>query len=90
MVGKVPARRKWGFLLPERRGRMLRRGWSVCPVEVLLTRHGHRTLAGLSRGRIITGILQPYADRPSAALSILKMLRPHCGNGLRETVALRS
>jgi hypothetical protein len=47
----------------------------VCPVEVLLTRHGHRTLAGLSRGRIITGILQPYADRPSAALSILTMLR---------------
>jgi len=47
----------------------------VCPVEMLLTRHGHRTLAGLSRGLIITVILPPYADRPSAALSILKMLR---------------
>jgi enterobacteria phage integrase len=30
---------------------------------------------GLTRERIITGILQPYADRPGAALSILKMLR---------------
>src|SRR6266498_2973293 len=44
-------------------------------IEVLRTRHGHRTVAGLSRERIITGILQPYADRPGAALSILKMLR---------------
>src|SRR5262249_12525975 len=31
--------------------------------------------AGLTRERIINGILQPYADRPGAALSILKMLR---------------
>jgi hypothetical protein len=30
---------------------------------------------GLSRERIITGILQPYADRPGAALDILKKLR---------------
>ena len=37
--------------------------------------HGHRTVAGLSRERIINGILAPYADRPGAALSILKMLR---------------
>src|ERR1019366_9220854 len=44
-------------------------------IEVLRTLHGHRTVAGLSRERIITGILQPYADRPGAALSILKMLR---------------
>lgn len=29
----------------------------------------------MSRERIVTGILQPYADRPGAALSILKMLR---------------
>ena len=39
------------------------------------TQHGHRSVAGLSRERIITGILQPYAERPGAALSILKMLR---------------
>jgi integrase len=44
-------------------------------IEVLRTQHGHRTVAGLSRERIITGILQPYADRPGSALSILKMLR---------------
>ncbi len=44
-------------------------------IEVLRTKHGHRTVAGLSRERIITGILQPFADRPGAALSILKMLR---------------
>jgi integrase len=44
-------------------------------IEALRTQHGHRTVAGLSRERIITGILQPYADRPGAALTILKMLR---------------
>jgi integrase len=44
-------------------------------IEVLRTQHGHRSLAGLTRERIIIGILQPYADRPGAALSILKMLR---------------
>jgi integrase len=44
-------------------------------IGILRTQHGHRTVAGLSRDRIKTGILQPYADRPGAALSILKMLR---------------
>ena len=44
-------------------------------IEVLRTKHGHRTVSGLTRERIVTGILQPYADRPGAALSILKMLR---------------
>jgi integrase len=44
-------------------------------IETLRTQHGHRTVAGLSRERIVTGILQPYAGRPGAALSILKMLR---------------
>jgi len=32
-------------------------------------------VAGLSRERIITGILQPFADRPGAALDTLKKLR---------------
>jgi integrase len=41
----------------------------------LRAQHGHRSLNGLSRERIVIGILQPYADRPGAALSILKMLR---------------
>jgi integrase len=44
-------------------------------IEALRTQHGHRTVAGLTRERIITGILRPYADRPGAALTILKMLR---------------
>jgi integrase len=44
-------------------------------LEALRTDHGHRTVAGLSRERIITGILQPYADRPGAALDSLKKLR---------------
>jgi enterobacteria phage integrase len=44
-------------------------------IETLRTQHGHRTVAGLSRERIVIGILQPYADRPGASLSILKMLR---------------
>src|SRR5271165_3484802 len=47
----------------------------VSRIEMLRTMHGHRTVAGLSRDRIVTAILQPYADRPGAALSILKMLR---------------
>lgn len=44
-------------------------------IEVLRTHHGNRSVVGLTRERIITGILQPYADRPGAALAILKMLR---------------
>jgi hypothetical protein len=44
-------------------------------VESLQTQHGHRTLVGITRERIVTGILQPYANRPGAALSILKMFR---------------
>ena len=44
-------------------------------IEALRSEHGHRTVAGLTRERIITGILRPYADRPGAALSTLKMLR---------------
>jgi enterobacteria phage integrase len=51
-------------------------------IEVLRTQHGHRTVVGLSRERIITGILQPYADRPGAALSILKMLRVLIRHGI--------
>jgi integrase len=44
-------------------------------IEALRIKHGHRTVAGLTRQRIVSGILQPYADRPGAALSILKTLR---------------
>lgn len=44
-------------------------------LEALRTDHGHRTVVGLSRERIITGILQPFANRPGAALDTLKKLR---------------
>jgi integrase len=44
-------------------------------IEEIRTRHGHRTLTGLNRQRIVLGILQPYANRPGTELSILKMLR---------------
>jgi enterobacteria phage integrase len=44
-------------------------------IETLRTEHGHRTVAGLTRQRIVTGILQPYADRPGAAHFTLKILR---------------
>jgi hypothetical protein len=42
---------------------------------MLRTEHGHRTVAGLSRERIVTGILEPFADRPVAALDALKGAR---------------
>jgi enterobacteria phage integrase len=51
-----------------------RAGYSS-PIETLQTKHGHRSVVGLTRQRIASGILQPYADRPGAALSILKILR---------------
>jgi integrase len=44
-------------------------------LESIRINHGHRAVAGLSRERIITFILQPYADRPGAALDTLKKLR---------------
>lgn len=44
-------------------------------IETLRTKHGHRTVSGLTRERIVTGILAPYADKPGAALATLKMLR---------------
>ncbi|MDP2333860.1 MAG: tyrosine-type recombinase/integrase [Reyranella sp.] len=44
-------------------------------LETIREDHGHRTVTGLSRERIVVGILQPYADRPGAALDTLKKLR---------------
>jgi enterobacteria phage integrase len=44
-------------------------------IETLRANHGHRSVAGLTRQRIVTGILQPYVGKPGAALGILKMLR---------------
>jgi integrase len=43
-------------------------------IETIRRDHGQRTVAGLNRERILA-MLQPYAAKPGAALSILKMLR---------------
>jgi enterobacteria phage integrase len=37
--------------------------------------HGHRTVSGMNRGRIITMMLEPFADYPGARLDTLKKLR---------------
>jgi integrase len=44
-------------------------------LETIRVDHGQRSVSGLTRERIISGILQPYADRPAAALDTLKKLR---------------
>jgi integrase len=44
-------------------------------LETMRVEHGHRSVIGLTRDRINTTILQPYADRPAAALDTLKKLR---------------
>ena len=44
-------------------------------IETLRAKHGHRSVAGLTRQRIVTGILEPYVGKPGAALGTLKMLR---------------
>lgn len=44
-------------------------------IEALREQHGHRSVSGLTKERIENGILAPYADRPGARLSALKMLR---------------
>jgi enterobacteria phage integrase len=43
-------------------------------LDLLRTEHGHRTVAGLTRQRIVA-IMQPYADRPGAALASFNLLR---------------
>jgi integrase len=44
-------------------------------LETIRTKHGHRLVAEMTRGRIVKAFLDPYCERPGAALSILKMLR---------------
>lgn len=44
-------------------------------IETLRRNHGHRSIVGLTRQRIVTGILQPYTGKPGAGLGILKILR---------------
>jgi integrase len=44
-------------------------------LEAIRVDHGHRAVAGLTKERIQTFILDPLADRPGAALDTLKKLR---------------
>lgn len=44
-------------------------------LEAIRVEHGHRAVAGLTKDRINTYILDPLADRPGAALDTLKKLR---------------
>lgn len=44
-------------------------------LEIIRVEHGHRTMAGLTHGRIVKAFLDPLADKPGAALDTLKKLR---------------
>ncbi len=44
-------------------------------LEHLRRQHGHRSLAGLNRQRIVSGILGPLVDKPGAARTLLVVLR---------------
>lgn len=44
-------------------------------LEAIRIDHGHRAVAGLTKDRIQTFILDPLADRPGAALDTIKKLR---------------
>ncbi|MBV8920280.1 MAG: tyrosine-type recombinase/integrase [Chloroflexi bacterium] len=44
-------------------------------LEAMPVDHGHRSVAGLTKDRIKTFVLDPLADRPGAALDTLKKLR---------------
>jgi integrase len=44
-------------------------------LETIRVDHGHRSVAGLTKDRINTFILDPLADRPGAALDTIKKLR---------------
>ena len=44
-------------------------------LEYIRVEHGHRSVAGLTKERIQTFILDPLTDRPGAALDTLKKLR---------------
>lgn len=47
----------------------------MSPLNAIREQHGHRSVAGLTKERIKTFILDPLADRPGAALDTLKKLR---------------
>jgi integrase len=51
-------------------------------LEQIRVDHGHRAVAGLTKDRIQTFILDPLADRPGAALDTLKKLRILLNHGV--------
>lgn len=51
-----------------------RRGY-LSRLEAIRREHGHRPIAGLTRERIVKGVLGPYVDRPGQRLNVLKILR---------------
>ncbi|MCP4304252.1 MAG: tyrosine-type recombinase/integrase [bacterium] len=51
-----------------------KRGY-MARIEALRTKHGHRSVSGLTRARIESGILSDYIGKPGARLATLKMLR---------------
>jgi enterobacteria phage integrase len=44
-------------------------------LESIRVDHGHRSVSKMTRERIVSVLLRPYADRPGAALDLLKKLR---------------
>lgn len=44
-------------------------------LEAIRNAHGHRTVSGLTRERILIAFLQPLADKPGAYLDTIKKLR---------------
>src|SRR5205823_10566405 len=53
-------------------------------LEKIRVDHGHRSVAGLTRDRINTFIMLPFADRPGAALDTLKKLRILIGHAIEK------
>lgn len=58
-----------------RRLRQTSKAGYISRLEAIRKQHGHRSVPGLTRECIITKIMRPYADKPGAQLSTLKMLR---------------
>ena len=54
----------------------------ISRLDAMRRAHGHRTVKGLTRERIITKILEPYAGQPGAALDTLKKLRILIGHAI--------
>ncbi len=47
----------------------------ISRLDGIRQKHGHRTVSGLTRERVVTAFLQPLAEKPGAYLDTLKKLR---------------